>query len=421
MARHPTGQVLEREGKRGRTFALRFRAYGRREFVTLNVATRAEAEAELANALADVRRGIWRAPGPATVTEERPAPNFHEFASGWLEARRLEGLAARTIEADKWALTCHLLPHFASHRLPQITIEEVDRYRLAKVAEREQRLVERPLSNGSVNATLECLAMVLDSAIEYGYASEPNPARGKRRRLKAERPRRAFLEAFQVRALLDAAGPHRAFLATAIMAGGLRVSELCALRWRDVNLGSGRLVVPRSKTEAGERTVDISPDLLDELKTYRHQSRFAGQDDLVFPTSRGTINNRSNVLRRILRPAIERANDQLARDGLGLIPDAVTMHSLRHTYASLLAEAGADPAYVMAQIGHRNARFTLEVYTHVQNRKKNATVALDALIRGETPAPLGTSAQSTAPTASAEAPTADSETSAVAAVSEGWS
>ena len=171
------------------------------------------------------------------------------------------------------------------------------------------------------------------------------------------------------------------------MAGGLRVSELCALRWRDLNLGSGRLVVPRSKTEAGERTVDISPDLLDELKACRHESRFTGQDDLVFPTSRGTI-NRSNVLKRVLRPAIERANDQLARDGLGLIPDAVTMHSLRHTYASLLAEAGVDPANVMAQIGHRNARFTLEVYTHVQNRKKNATVALDALIWRNT-GPIG--------------------------------
>ena len=55
------------------------------------------------------------------------------------------------------------------------------------------------------------------------------------------------------------------------------------------------------------------------------------------------------------------------------------MHLLRHAYASLLAEAGADPAYLMTQIGHRNA------YTHVQNRKKNATAALDALIRTMNP------------------------------------
>ena len=47
MSRPATGQVLERRGKRGRTYALRFRAYGRRHYLTLDVAARAEAEAEL--------------------------------------------------------------------------------------------------------------------------------------------------------------------------------------------------------------------------------------------------------------------------------------------------------------------------------------------------------------------------------------
>jgi len=59
MSRPATGQVLERHGKRGRSFGIRFRAYGRRHYVTLDVATEAEARAELANVLADVRRGIW--------------------------------------------------------------------------------------------------------------------------------------------------------------------------------------------------------------------------------------------------------------------------------------------------------------------------------------------------------------------------
>jgi len=62
MARQATGAVLEREGKRGRTYALRFRAYGRREYLTLGGTddgwTRARAELELENVLADVRRGL---------------------------------------------------------------------------------------------------------------------------------------------------------------------------------------------------------------------------------------------------------------------------------------------------------------------------------------------------------------------------
>lgn len=68
MPRTPSGQVLDFERAAGRTFALRFRAYGKRRYLTLGTAaegwTRAAAEQELANVLADVRRGIWK---PETV------------------------------------------------------------------------------------------------------------------------------------------------------------------------------------------------------------------------------------------------------------------------------------------------------------------------------------------------------------------
>ena len=71
MARAATGQVVERSGARGITYALRFRAYGNREYVTLgNTAdgwTRRKAEEELANVLADVRRGQWQADRPEPV------------------------------------------------------------------------------------------------------------------------------------------------------------------------------------------------------------------------------------------------------------------------------------------------------------------------------------------------------------------
>jgi hypothetical protein len=60
MARPATGQVVTRRGKRGTVYALSFRAYGKRQYVTTNAASEPEAELELANVLADVRRGIWR-------------------------------------------------------------------------------------------------------------------------------------------------------------------------------------------------------------------------------------------------------------------------------------------------------------------------------------------------------------------------
>ena len=108
MPRAPSGQVVERQGKRGVTYALRFRAYGSRQYITLGTAedgwTRQRAEEELANVLADVRRGIWRPAEPAPHVERPTAePTFHAFSSEWLDGRRPE-LKPRSIEALEWAL-----------------------------------------------------------------------------------------------------------------------------------------------------------------------------------------------------------------------------------------------------------------------------------------------------------------------------
>src|SRR4051794_3456896 len=94
MARTATGQVVERQSKRGTTYALRFRAYGSREYVTLGCSadgwSRRKAETELENVLADVRRGLWQSDRPERVEAPARVPTFHEFASEWFEARRRE-------------------------------------------------------------------------------------------------------------------------------------------------------------------------------------------------------------------------------------------------------------------------------------------------------------------------------------------
>ncbi len=121
---------------------------------------------------------------------------------------------------------------------------------------------EGKLSANVVNKTLTRLAQVLEVAVEYGYLDR-NPARGRQRRLKATKPKRTWLEPEQVAPLLDAAGAidadrrsddpggRRAMPATLILAG-LRIGELIALRWRDIDLASGRLTVGEARrTPAG--------------------------------------------------------------------------------------------------------------------------------------------------------------------------
>src|SRR4249919_1561267 len=126
MARKGTGGVIE--PKDGRGWAIRFRAYGKRRFMTLGTSeegwSREKVEERLRHVLADVERGIWQPHEPATVEAPAEAPTFHEFASQWMAARRPE-LRPRTIKDYLWALSHHLLPFFKDHRLPEITVAEV--------------------------------------------------------------------------------------------------------------------------------------------------------------------------------------------------------------------------------------------------------------------------------------------------------
>ena len=232
---------------------------------------------------------------------------------------------------------------------------------------------------------MKILAQVLDAAVEYGYLKS-NPARGRNRRLKASRPRRTWLEIDEVQVLLDAAGQaHRPILATMILA-----SELTALRWADVDLARGKLTVRKAKTDAGARTVDLSPDLREELTLHRANARDAAPETLVFPTRNGTPLLRSNIRSKILAGAIEKANVKLAEAGKSPIEEDVTSHSLRRTFASLLYEAGASPAYVMAQMGHSSSALALEVYSKMLARERDTGARMDALIRSADWARMGT-------------------------------
>lgn len=104
MSQVAKGEVIERPSRGGRTYAIRFRAYGKRRLITLGTDrdgwTHRKAEEELANVMADVRRGIWRPvepPAPAEAPGE--LQTFHEFASAWFEGIEQEGLRPSTLAA----------------------------------------------------------------------------------------------------------------------------------------------------------------------------------------------------------------------------------------------------------------------------------------------------------------------------------
>lgn len=370
MARRSTGQVVTRKTKCGTVYALRFYAGGERHYLTLGTSEegmdRRKAEDELAATMAAVRAGSWQPPKPTAPVERRAAePTFHEFASEWFEANR-HGWAERTIVDYRWALSNHLLPYFAKHRLTAITIEEVDRYKAAKSREGK-------LAPNAINKTIVRLAQILEVAVEYGHLDR-NPAKGRRRRVKGTEPRRSWVEPEQLPALLEAAGPYMRPLIATLAGAGLRIGEACALRWRDVSLATGTLTVGHSKTAAGEgREVDLPIGLHEELATWRAASPRTDPGDPVFVCARPRGGGHNAMTPRNaqarLRTAVEKANEALIEQGIEQI-GAVSPHSLRRTYASLRAALRDDPVYIAEQLGHRDARFTFRVYQRAAKRRE---------------------------------------------------
>jgi integrase len=348
-------------------------AYRKRRYVTLGTAedgwTRQRAEEELANVMADVRRGIWKPRSYRREPAEAPrdVPSFHEFASRWLADRTPE-LRPATIEAYTWVLAHHLLPFFADFSLDSITAEDVDRYKTAKL--REGRIAPN-----QINSTIARLSQILDVAVEYDYATR-NPAASRKRRVKATKPRRSWVEPEQVMALIEAANPRMRPLIATLAGAGLRVGEACALDWRDINLATGTLTVQEAKTEAGAgRQVDLPVGLLQELTEHKARTA-AGQDDPVFLARgrNGRVNRQTprNVARR-LKKAIRDANEQLAKLGIEPMSERVTAHSLRRTFISLRAVLGDSPVSIAEQAGHRDPTFSLRVYAKATKRRERLT------------------------------------------------
>jgi integrase len=422
MGRTADGQVIQRRWRAGRGYALRFLAYKERHYITLGLEaegwTRKRAEEELQNVLADVRRGVWIPPdrgrrkdGNGNGDGPEAEPTFHRFSSEWLTGRRGE-VTERTHEFYEWALSHHLLPYFANWSLSEIDIEAVDAYRRFKVSQADQRKAAirrddpllddrerplRPLSAASINKTIDVLQAVLALAVEYGHIQR-NPAAGNRRRLKRPMRRPVHLDTGeQIEALMDAAeeldaravaqtSGRRALIATLVLAGP-RASEACGMLWRDVDLANSRIHVGRSKTQAGLREIPLLPLLRDELAAHKAASPQTGPDDLVFPTATGRSRDKDNIRNRVLRPVAKRADELLGERGHSPLPKGLTAHKLRHSFASVLVACGEDPASVMAQLGHTDARFTLRVYTHVMRRGKNERERLRGAVSAATVRP----------------------------------
>ena len=159
---------------------------------------------------------------------------------------------------------------------------------------------------------------------------------------------------------------------------------MLGLKWADVDLEAGTLMVRRSldvdgtckapKNRAARRTLRLTPRALDALKSHkvrqnaeRLQAGSRWQDHgLVFPNTLGSPTNAGNFYRREFQPLLKRA---------GLADEGFTVHSLRHTFATTLAEKGVHPSTAQNMLGHSDIRMILAIYTHATDDMQDAATA----------------------------------------------
>jgi integrase/recombinase XerD len=176
---------------------------------------------------------------------------------------------------------------------------------------------------------------------------------------KLERPRREHklpnvLSKWEVKALLSAPAniKHEAMLSL-IYACGLRRSELLNLRPEHVDSARGLLIIKNAKGRK-DRVVSISDKMVVLLRDYYRRFRprvwlFEGQEA-------GTSYSETS-LQAVLKSALKKAG----------IKKPVTLHWLRHSYATHLLEAGTDLRYIQELLGHKSSK-TTEIYTHVTEK-----------------------------------------------------
>jgi integrase len=236
-----------------------------------------------------------------------------------------------------------------------------------------RRMRERGLTEHSLNQVHGVLDRALRHALQWGLIAR-NPAVI----VFAPRPRRremTALSAEELMRLLDHARGHRLWpLLVVLGTAGLRIGEALGLRWRDVDLVAGRLVVRQAlqrrrgvglvfvepKTPRSRRTVHLIPlavDALAEQRRWEEERRQAAsslaESGLVFTNLSGGPIESGNVSANLTR--------MLADAGL----PRIRVHDLRHTTATALLEAGVHPKLVQDLLGHSTIAVTLDTYSHV--------------------------------------------------------
>ena len=350
----PTFEALVTLGKTGER--------RRKTFATL-----ADAKAWRVQMLAAKTHRRLRAPKSLTLREA--SERFVEgMRSGTIANRSGEPYKPSVIRSYEQALKRYVLPDLGGRRLGDVTSGDL------------QRLIERmrgeALSASTIRNALNPLQAIYRRAVTLGDVSH-NPTRDVTLPVIRGRRMHGGDAADALRLIAAVPERDRCVWALAFFAG-LRLGELRALRWSDVDEEKGVINVSRSwddregeivtKSAAGERAIPIIASLRPHLAAQRERCPW-WPDGLVLGNSAQEPFHYNGLYRR----------SETAWKAAGL--ERVTPHQARHSFASLLIASGADVKTVTDIMGHTSVRQSFDRYGHLFDDARTTTAArLDSLI-----------------------------------------
>lgn len=307
------------------------------------------------------KRAALKAAVDAENGPELSTLTWGEWVTQWWPTRAIEPATAAT---EATMVHKHISPTWRSERLSEITRHDVQAWATSLVSG------DSALSPGSARRVLGVLVSSLSGAVDAGIIPA-NPAV----RIKlppAPRGREVFLSREQFDALIDAI-PHKddALLVLFLANTGLRWGEAAGLHWHNLDMSRGIVTVadvhsegeikpyPKGRRMRHVPVFDWVTENLDEPRSFSgcgipHREG-ACRSALVFPARGGGVRDDRNFSRRVLKPALEDA---------GLSHLGVTLHDLRHTYASWLVQGGVSLERIADLLGHASLS-TTQIYAHL--------------------------------------------------------
>jgi len=294
--------------------------------------------------------------GPRSVAELIAHYRLKELAGESKGRKAFSTRAAYECYLNRW-----ILPRWGDLRIDQVKSVAV-----------EEWLDSIKRAKGTRAKIRNIMSAIFHHAMRYEWVDR-NPIKLVRQSAKREKVPEV-LELFELQLLLSKLFVRERTLALLDAATGLRVSELLALRWSDVDFENLELNVTRSiwhqvvgncKTEASAKPVPMDSYMAEDLLRWRRQSDYASDDDFVFASE--TMKGKQpywpdNLMKRHIRP-VARANG---------INKNIGWHTFRHSFGTLLKANGEDVKTVQELLRHANSRITLDVYTQALSTNKRA-------------------------------------------------